>query len=67
MKGMIWNTEGLGDTAKHFAIQESIKENRLDFVALVETRRSNFSTPFLKQLAGGGRLHMVLSTTTRSL
>ena len=53
MKGMIWNSEGFGDLAKHFRVQEIIIEQKLDFLALVETRRSNFAAPFLKGLAGG--------------
>ena len=53
MKGMIWNSEGFGDPAKHFRVQEIIIEQKLDFLALVETRRSDFVAPFLKGLAGG--------------
>ena len=53
MKGMIWNTDGFGDTAKHLTISETVKEQKLDFLALVETGRSSFSTPFLTFLAGG--------------
>ena len=53
MKGMIWNSDGFGDSAKHLAVQESIKEHILSFVAIIETGRSNFSAPFLKHLAGG--------------
>ena len=52
MKGMIWNSEGFGDPAKHFRVQETIREQKLDFLALVETRRSNFAAPFLKGLLG---------------
>ena len=53
MKGVIWNSNGFADTAKHFALQEAVKENKLAFAAVLETGRSNFSTPFLKQLSGG--------------
>ena len=48
MKGMIWNSDGLGDTAKHIRINEIVRDQKLDFVALIETGRSTFSTPFLK-------------------
>ena len=51
MKGMIWNSDGFGDTAKHLAVKEFVKENKLDFVAIIETGRSSFATPFLKFLA----------------
>ena len=50
---MIWNSDGLGDTAKHVMIQETVREQKIDFVAILETGRSNFTAPFLKQLAGG--------------
>ena len=50
---MIWNSEGLGDTAKHITIHETIKEHNLDFVAIIETGRSNFTPHFLNFLAGG--------------
>ena len=53
MRGMFWNSDGLGDTAKHLTITESVRDNKLDFVVLSETGRSNFSTPFLNKLAGG--------------
>jgi hypothetical protein len=49
---MIWNGGGFGDTAKHLFVKESIREYALDFIALLETGRSNFAIPFLNQLAG---------------
>jgi hypothetical protein len=52
IKGMIWNVGGFGDTAKHLFVKESIREHALDFIALLETGRSNFAIPFLNQLAG---------------
>ena len=51
MKGMIWNSDGFGDTAKHLDVHEFVKENKLDFVAIIETGRSAFATPFLNFLA----------------
>ena len=53
MRGMIWNSDGFGDTAKHLAVHEFVKENKLDFVALIETGRSSFAAPFLNFLAAG--------------
>ena len=53
MKGMVWNSDGFGDTTKHLTINETVREQHLDFVAIVETGRSSFATPFLKFLAGG--------------
>lgn len=48
-----WNSEGLRDPAKHRFIQESVRDLRLDFIALLEIGRSNFSNPFLRHLARG--------------
>jgi exonuclease III len=53
IKGLNWNSEGFKDTAKHLFVKEAIREHRLDFIALLETGRSNFSITFLNQLAAG--------------
>ena len=53
MKGMFWNSDGLGDTAKHLTINETVRDKNLDFVALIETRRASFAIPFLRFLGGG--------------
>ena len=46
MRGIFWNTHGLGDRGKHIAIHELVREHKLDFIALLETGRSNFRHPF---------------------
>jgi hypothetical protein len=53
LKGLNWNSEGFKDTAKHLFVKEAIRDHKLDFIALLETGRSNFSIPFLNQLAAG--------------
>ena len=53
LRGLFWNSEGFWDPGKHFFTQETIRERWLDFIALSETGRSNFSTPFLSHLAAG--------------
>ena len=53
LKGIFWNSEGLRDPAKHDFIQESVREQRLDFIALSETGRTNFAAHFLNRLAAG--------------
>jgi hypothetical protein len=53
MKGFIWNSDGLGNSAKHLTINESVREHSLDFVVISETGRSNFSAPFLRHLSAG--------------
>jgi exonuclease III len=52
LKGMSWNSEGFKDPGKHLFVKEAIREHRLDFIALLETGRSNFSKSFLNSLAG---------------
>ena len=52
MRGMWWNSDGLGDAAKILFIHETVRDNKLDFIVLLETGRSNFSAPFLKHLSG---------------
>ena len=51
MKGMIWNSDGFGDTAKHWFVKEIIREEKLDFVGLIETGRADFASHFLTNLA----------------
>jgi hypothetical protein len=53
MKGLFWNSDGFGDIAKHFFAKQTLREEKLDFISLLETGRSNFSVPFLKNLANG--------------
>ena len=53
LRGLFWNSEGFHDSGKHQFVKENIRERRLDFLALSETGRSNFSTPFLTNLAVG--------------
>ena len=53
LKGLTWNSEGFEDRGKHLFVKESIMEYDLDFIALLETRRSNFAVPFLRDLVAG--------------
>ena len=53
MKGSFWNSDGFRDSAKHFFVHETIRDLKLDFFAIIETARENFSAPFLNHLAGG--------------
>lgn len=52
VKGIFWNSAGLHDPAKHRFIHDLVREQHMDFVAILETGRSNFLTPFLNHLAG---------------
>ena len=46
-------SDGFCDPGKHFFVKETIRKRKLDFMALSETGRSNFSTHFLQNLAVG--------------
>jgi hypothetical protein len=51
--GLTWNSEGFGRPGKHLFVKEAIREHRLDYIALLETGRSNFTVPFLRYLSCG--------------
>ena len=53
MNGMFFNSRGLGDLAKHLFIAECNSEYNLDFLALSETGRRDFSVSLLNYLSGG--------------
>ena len=53
MNGMFFNSRGLGDLAKHLFIAECNREYNLDFMALSETGRRDFSASLLDRLSGG--------------
>ena len=53
MNGMFRNSRGLGDLAKHSHIAACCRDYDLDFVAISETGRRNFSQSFLDRLSGG--------------
>jgi hypothetical protein len=53
MNVMFQNNRGLRDLAKHLHIAECIREHCLDFVAVSQTDKRNYSTNFLNRLSGG--------------
>ena len=53
MKGVFWNSRGLRDLAKYRFLSEISKEESLDFIALLETRRKHFSDICLDTFCGG--------------
>ena len=53
MKGIFWNSRGLTDLAKRGFLADASIEYKLDFIALLETGRDNFSPQFLSSLSGG--------------
>ena len=53
MKGIFWNSRGLSDLAKYRYISEAIRDHKLDFVAIMETRKLDMSRSNLNRLSGG--------------
>jgi hypothetical protein len=53
MNGMFRNSRGLRDLAKHSHIADGCRDYDLDFLAISETGRRNFSQSFLDRLSGG--------------
>jgi len=53
MKGVFWNSRGLGDLAKHRFLADLVKEEQINFIALSETGIDDFSDHILKNLCGG--------------
>jgi len=43
MKGIFWNSRGLRDLAKFRFLSDLTKEQNLDFIALLEMRRKNYT------------------------
>ena len=53
MNGMFKNSRGLRDLAKHLHIAECIREHVLDFIAIWETGKQNYSSSLLSRLSAG--------------
>jgi hypothetical protein len=53
MNDIFSNSRGLGDLAKHLFFADSIREHNLDFLAISETGRRDFTQSFLDRLLGG--------------
>jgi exonuclease III len=50
MKGLFWNSNGLRDQAKHKLLFDMTQEQQLDFIAFLETKRTDFNTLELDHL-----------------
>ena len=53
MKGIFWNSRGLRDLAKFRFLSVITKEQQLDFIALLETHRSEYTDTELNNICGG--------------
>jgi hypothetical protein len=50
IRGIFWNSNGFKDPKKHKFVSDLIKENNLNFIVVLETRRSDFTPRILKNL-----------------
>lgn len=53
MRGIFWNSRGLRDLAKTRFLADATIEHKLDFIAIMETGRDNFTPQFLNSLSAG--------------
>ena len=53
MNGMFSNSRGLRDLSKHLHFADCVREHKLDFLAISETGRRDFSASLLNRLSGG--------------
>jgi hypothetical protein len=53
MKGIIWNSNRFRDSMKHRFVSDTTRKHNLASIAILETRRSNFTDSFLKNLCAG--------------
>ena len=53
MKGLFWNSRDLSDLAKYRYISDAVKDNNLDFKAVMETGKHDMSRSNLTRLSGG--------------
>jgi hypothetical protein len=53
MNGMFRNSRGLHDLAKHSHIVDCCKDYNLDFIAISETGKCNYSQSLLNRLSDG--------------
>jgi exonuclease III len=49
MKGIVWNIRGLNHPSRKLCL-DIIKNNRVDFVGIQETKKEEFHLSFLKNL-----------------
>jgi hypothetical protein len=52
MIGLIWNCQGLGRISKFEFLKELIRDEKVDFIGLQETKKNHFRDSLLSSLAG---------------
>jgi len=53
MKGLFWNSRDLRDLAKYKFLKDTSSDSQLDFIAILETRRDDFSTTDFNHFCSG--------------
>jgi hypothetical protein len=51
MKGLIWNIRGLNEPSRKLCLEKLIREQKVDFVGVQETKKEDFTSSFLKNLS----------------
>jgi exonuclease III len=51
MKGIFWNIRGLNMPGRKLSLEYLIRDYRVDFIGVQETKKEDFSTSFLKNLS----------------
>jgi len=52
MRGILWKSRGLSDLAKYRCLSHLSKEEKLDFIVLLETGKKDFSKAVLNNICG---------------
>ena len=52
MRGLFWNIRGLNKIGRVPALVSKIRENHVDFVGVMETKKESFTPGFLRALTG---------------
>jgi len=66
MKGIYWNSRGLSDLAKYRYISEAIREQNLNFVAVMETEKKGYVQSESEPPIWRCGLYLALSSTERA-
>ena len=62
MRGVFWNSRGLRDLAKINFLRDLSLEKDLDFIALLETHKGNYTHDKLNDFCGGREFFLALGS-----
>ena len=57
MKALFWNIRGFGARGRRDQLKDLVRSENVDFIGLVETMKSSFSSSDLSAIAGIDRFH----------